>query len=831
VIIADRLVLPAEVEIVPVAALSAETRARFAHGDTDFVVSRPRARDVSRVIDTAAAALLSRFRVPKTVADAVLEYSRTAGADPELVLLDAWPMLTHLVNDRLLVPEHGRTVDAAAPSLTAGSRVDRWSIARAIHLLEDTELYQVTDDAGRWFALKLARRPPGDPLPALGHASSLDHEAAILEHLGEVTGPRLHARGVVGDSPFLVLDWCAGTDIETVAAELRAWPAPDRRRALLELACELAGTYARLHARGVVHGDVHPRNVLVDRHGRVSLLDFAIARRLAADDTAVPRAGVAFFFEPELARAIQAGGELPPATEAGEQYAIAALVYVLLTGVNYRDFPLEQKAFLQAVISDLPIPFADRGAAAWPEVEGVLARALSKEPGDRYASVAEFAAGLRDAAGHAPDGDGGATNERRPAHYPRSPRLVDDAGRAVLGDVIRRAERGGAGAADAPIACTDAPRASVIHGAAGLAYALYRVALVRESADLLSLADLWAARALAATGAPDAFEDRPRGITHLVYSAATPYHTISGVHCVRALIASAVNDAPSLEQSVDAFIASSTVPQEPDPDLMLGHAGVLLAAALLLDTVPVEHGGPRRRLAKHGNALLREGWRTLAAYPAMPDCPRFHACGAAHGWTGVLYATLRWCAATGCALPAPTALRLDELASHAEPWGRGVRWPHSLAPDVADRHTYLSGWCNGSAGLVHLWTLAARVTGDERFAQLAEGSAWSTWEQASDQSADICCGLAGAAYALLTQYRATGEAAWLRRGATLAARAARVVAADPPLRPDSLYHGVVGVALLVADLERPERASMPFFGDDGWGHASIDGRSGAGAGA
>jgi eukaryotic-like serine/threonine-protein kinase len=559
----------------------------------------------------------------------------------------------------------------------------------------------------------------------------------------------------------------------------------------------------------------------VDQAGRVSLLDFAIARRLPAEDTAVPRAGVAFFFEPELARAIQADGEPPPASEPGEQYAIAALIYVLLTGAHYRDFPLEQKAFLQAVISDLPLPFSARGAAAWPEVERVLARALSKQPGDRYPSVAAFAAHVRDAGSRTDDTDHNTANARSSAHVPHSHRLIDDTGRAVLGDVLRRAERGPEDAADAALACTDAPRASVMHGAAGLAYALYRVALVRESADLLSLADLWAARALAAAGAPDAFEDRSRGITRGVYSAATPYHTMSGVHCVGALIASAVNDGPSLERSVDAFVGASAVPREPDPDLMLGHSGVLLAAALLLDTVPVEHHGPRRRLVDHGHALLREIWRTVATYPAMRDCPRFHTSGAAHGWAGALYATLRWCAATGAAVPAETILRLDELASHAEPWGRGLRWPHSLAPDVPDRRTYLSGWCNGSAGQVHLWALAAHETKDERFARLAQGSAWSTWEQASDQSADICCGLAGAAYALLTQYRATGEAGWLRRGVTLATRAARVMSADRPLRPDSLYHGPVGVAVLVADLERPERASMPFFGDDGWGHRSI----------
>ena len=85
-------------------------------------------------------------------------------------------------------------------------------------------------------------------------------------------------------------------------------------------------------------------------------------------------------------------------------------------------------------------------------------------------------------------------------------------------------------------------------------------------------------------------------------------------------------------------------------------------------------------------------------------------------------------------------------------------------------------------------------------------AAWSTWEHATDTLTNICCGLGGLAYALLARYRATGDASWYRRAAALAARAARVSAADPPPHPDSLYHGVVGIALLVADLGRPQTA-------------------------
>jgi eukaryotic-like serine/threonine-protein kinase len=547
--------------------------------------------------------------------------------------------------------------------------------------------------------------------------------------------------------------------------------------------------------------------VLVDRDGRVTLLDFALARHVADTDRPVMRAGVAFYFEPELARVALAGLPDPRVTAAGEQFALAALLYLLLTGEQYQDFQLEQRAFLGAIRDGTPLTFAARGVEPWPEVEAILARALSKEPADRYPSVAAFAAALRQVDVAPPVTDGGAPAARAARIVP------DDAERALLGAFLTRA---GYRRADVPRPVMDAPTASVMHGAGGLAYALYRLALVRDDAALLSLADLWATRA-ATTRGPEAFADASRGLTDAIHSAVTPYHTIAGVHSVRALIAHAAGDRVTLWEAVDAFIAVSPVGSgDANPDLMLGHPGVLLASALLTDALAPIHDGPRERLRRHGDRVFEATLGMMAGRPGMRDDPRFCATGAAHGWAGVQYAALRWCSASGAPVPAAIVSRLHEMATYGEPWGRGMRWPHSLSPDVPERDSYLAGWCNGTAGLVHLWTLAARLTGDAAFDDLADRAAWSTWEHASDTIDNICCGLAGMAYALLVRYQVSGDRGWLHRASSLASRAARVAIATPPSHPDSLYHGTVGIALLVAELERPELAAMPYFGDEGW---------------
>ena len=115
--------------------------------------------------------------------------------------------------------------------------------------------------------------------------------------------------------------------------------------------------------------------------------------------------------------------------------------------------------------------------------------------------------------------------------------------------------------------------------------------------------------------------------------------------------------------------------------------------------------------------------------------------------------------------------------------------------------------------MVILWTTASRVLGDDRFLRLAERAAWTAYE-GHPSPGDLCCGLAGRAYALLNIYRAGGDRRWLARARDLAGQAA-VSVRENALRRDSLYKGEIGVATLIADLARPDDAAMPFYDRDG----------------
>lgn len=844
--ITDRLVLPADVVLAPVSELSAAVRRRLTCEDDDYALTRPRLRAGSRIVEARAAELLTQFKALSTVAEAVVRHSRATGADPQTVLLEAYPLLASLLDAGFLASESDGPAADLLPTAYVGENLAGYEVVRCVQALEDVELYQVrrkSRPAGRrraraaaaakrrvvrirlsdaYAALKIER-----PAAAGRCAAALAREAAVLEHLSGEGAPRLLAAGALDGRHFVVTEWCPGIDVVTAAGELRAGLGADGlaengggdgaagrgpRAALLALAAAVARAYAGLHERGVIHGDVHPRNVMVAADCGVRLLDFGLARwssgprRLARPG----RGGIGFFFEPEYARAALAGRRRPAASAAGEQYAVTALLYLLLTGTHYRDFSLERDALFHQVAEEPPLPFAERGAAPWPEVESLLARGLSKEPEQRFESLAELAAaldGVRAVAERAKKRKAAAAARPRSGH--RAPSAAD----ALLDRVLARI------GPDGPLAASglaEPPYASINYGAAGVAYALYRIALVREDPILLAQADLWAGRArqAGATGNDDAFYHPESEITEATVGRVSPYHTATGPWAVQALIAHVQGETGAQRAAVAAFLAAARQPCA-NPDLVLGRCGLLLAAALLLDTTESARlsGAAVADLRQFGGELLAALWQELDEMAPIPLADG--NLGIAHGWGGYLYASLRWCRAAGVGLPSSLRRRLDELGESAEHWQRGLRWRwHGAESEGPWESPTMPGWCNGSAGLVHLWTLAHRHFGDPSYAALAEGAAWNSWEGRAG-GASLCCGLAGRAYALLNLHRHGGGADWLRRARILADRAARQDARNP-VRPDSLYKGGLGVAVLAADLAHPEDAAMPFFQEEGW---------------
>lgn len=818
----NRFVLAPDVAIDPVADLPADVRERLDGDPTDYVVTRPRTRTPSTLVDRTLAGLLERFRSPTSIVDAVLDYSATTGDDPRGLLDAAFGALGTLVADRLIVPAGSSTDCAVAPTLTPGDVVDGLRILTPVRVLDDTEVYRATSRDGSDVAIKLAG--PGATSQVL---AALSNEEAVLRSLDDDVAPRLIGSGRLSGRPWLATTWQHGSDLYTAAAQVRALGGGRTRSELLELGQRVLDAYGRLHGRGLLHVDIHPRNIAVDATGRVTLLDLGLAVPIDATRPFLA-GGIDIFQAPEICAPV--GGPVLP-TIAAEIYSIGVLLYQVLTGQPTHAFSLRRSEMIRQLVEDAPLPFAAHGVTGLPETEKVLRRSLAKTPERRWTTVADFSHAFETAAEiDAVDGAGAPTVAGRGPHAAAPP----------VGGLGPSASR------ELP-----PPRSSVVHGAAGVAYALLRAARRTDDAALLARADVWASRATRAVGDPAAFWAEDLGVRPGALGRASLFHSRAGVAVVEALVAHGAGDTARQSAAVEVFLRTTRHPEH--EDVLFGRAGVMLGAVALLDTCPP--GELREQLRAHGDAQCGELWDVIGRQPPLATGTELTMLGMGHGWAGLLYATLTWCEASEAAAPDRLPDRLDQLAALGEPDGRCLRWPRRRG---AGSDALLgSSWCNGAAGHVHLWAAAHRRYRDDASRLRALRSGWVVLEDSVTPTVTLCCGLAGRAYALARLAREFDDPRWLGRAAALLEHApvdpepARPIdePAKPvePAQPDeraettdstahvsdlrpgpsyrshSLFHGSLGLELARADIAAGGVDGMPFIEREGWPTGSGNG--------
>jgi eukaryotic-like serine/threonine-protein kinase len=807
----DPFVLPVDVMLEPVEAVPEHLRAQFDYEPGDYVITRPRSRSTSQIIDADLALLLQEFRTPKTIVEAVIGYSHAKKADPEQILDEAFPVIRQIISNRLLLAEGSEEARRIQATLDPGDHIAGNDVLRCVQLLEDSEIYQIKRPDGRAAALKILR--PGS---REGIQPRLEREADILKHLDGRVNPSLLETGSFDGRYYLIIEWCPGADAFEIAESLRRSSGVDPQKKLLELCQAVLDAYVHLHDQHVIHSDIHPGNILVAGNGSVNIIDFGLAHLESGAEQPgrMERGGVSYFFEPECAKALLAGTRPPDSTTQGEQYSLAAMIYLLVTGLHYLDFSLEKKEMFRQIVQDPPLSFARRGIKSWPDLENILCKALRKNPAERFSSVFEFVQMLKKIT--PPDEHGYVTRAG-------TCKSVDT---SALRELLRKVlQRTGLSGPLLPVGLKAAPTSSITYGAAGIAYGLYHIACVQNNPALLSLADVWGTIAAREIKSNEGFYADTMDITPASVGQISPYHTASGIYAVQALIGHAMGDLVSQQLALESFIASVRSPCD-KLDLTLGRSGVLLVASLLLDALPPQDLLQDTALRQLGNETLLAIWKEIDRFAPVQECPELPLLGMSHGWAGILYATLRWCQSSGSALPTNLKSRLQQLAECAEHKGRGVHWKwgtQKLGNEWVSY--YMPGWCNGSAGFVYLWTLARQIFDDQMYLSLAEKAAWNAWEE-SETNGTLCCGLAGQAYALLHFYKHTNQSEWLLRAQELANMAAvhiteldsRYTKAEHVLgiRPDSLYKGEIGVAVLAADLTRPEMSCLPFFEAEGW---------------
>ena len=341
-------------------------------------IGRPGSRSPAQLVSTEAADLLDQFRTPARLADAVIAHCAATGGDPVTTLDEAFGVLIALTRSGVLVPDGSDEAAAVTARRQSGDQVGPAAVHTPIRLVRDTEIWRGRLRDDRPVIVKTVDQPGLGP-------DLFAREVLALERLGGGVAPQLVWRQAEPGGGTLIMAEVAGDPVDVVAV----CSDQQRRR---DIAVAVVEAYAELHSHGVLHGDVHPGNILLDADHRVRLVDFGLAAVPGLSPAPRPAGGECL--DPQSAAALLAGRPLPILDVAAEQYALAALVFRLVTGEAYLDLECERQDALRSIGQTPPRRFA-AVAARWAAGERVLRQALAKDPADRFTSVEAFAAALR----------------------------------------------------------------------------------------------------------------------------------------------------------------------------------------------------------------------------------------------------------------------------------------------------------------------------------------------------------------------------------------------------------------------------------------------------
>src|SRR5205823_13330752 len=234
---------------------------------------------------------------------------------------------------------------------------------------------------GRPAALKLLS-------PGLGEADFSDRFlresrlAASLDHANIVP---VYDAGEEDGLLYIAMAFVDGTDLKTLIGEEGRLPV---RRAL-GIVGQVASALDAAHARGLVHRDVKPANILIGPDDRAYLSDFGAVKELASAGTTRTGTfvGTIEYCAPEQIE----GGEVDARTDV---YALGCVLYEALTGEPPFHRPSEV-AVLNAHLHSPP-PRPSKTAPGLPSaLDGVIAKALAKAPVDRYATPGDLVTAAR----------------------------------------------------------------------------------------------------------------------------------------------------------------------------------------------------------------------------------------------------------------------------------------------------------------------------------------------------------------------------------------------------------------------------------------------------
>jgi len=261
-------------------------------------------------------------------------------------------------------------------------RVDNFVLHSHIGEGEMGTIFKATDDSlDREVAVKVVRGCHADD-PA--QRERLHREACAAGKLNHPRVAQVYALNFSNGNPYLVMELVSGSDF----SEKLEKEGPLNEEAVLRMALDVAEGLSALHREGLVHGDIKPANIVLDRDGNAKLVDFGLSGMMRHDGHG-NLVGTPHYLAPEILRGA-------PDSHRTDIYSLGGTLYYLLCGRLPFDGVTPAET-LKARLKEDPIPLDKFAPHVSSGTCAMIMRMLERDPEKRFENSEAIASNIKSA--------------------------------------------------------------------------------------------------------------------------------------------------------------------------------------------------------------------------------------------------------------------------------------------------------------------------------------------------------------------------------------------------------------------------------------------------
>lgn len=334
------------------------------------------------IINPTTKIFIQKFSTPKTFSEITSEIANEVNAATEVVKKLIEPFFNHVKYRKFIVPENSGEEKIKRRQLFNANKIfDDFRIVKNIDVTHDIDIYLAIDlTSGKEVVIKLLKQIKKKEV------DQLNKEFNVLTFLN-TTGvtPRAYKFITNQHYAYFVQDYIDGLRLPVYMDVNKGFTLND----ILSLSREMITGFKRIHAKGIIHGDIHPSNIIVTKDNKTKIIDFGLAIDLQAEkDEVVNFGGVYYFMPPERINTTTYKKFKKKPDFFSDVYQLGILLYILL----YDKYPFNGIIWeeLSKEIKEKEIIFPAKSSynftvPIW--LTSIIQKCLAKNPAKRFADA------------------------------------------------------------------------------------------------------------------------------------------------------------------------------------------------------------------------------------------------------------------------------------------------------------------------------------------------------------------------------------------------------------------------------------------------------------